>query len=38
MPAEKISLEHAKQDKLFYFVANVLVYRPKDGRAIELFS
>ena len=34
MPASKISLEHAKQDKLFYFVANVLVYRPSDGRCL----
>ncbi|MGC9968749.1 MAG: NUDIX domain-containing protein [Minisyncoccia bacterium] len=36
MPAQKISLEHAKQDKLFYFVANVLVYRPSDGRCLIL--
>ncbi len=35
MPAEKISTEHAKQNKLFYFVANVLVYR-EDGRCLIL--
>ncbi len=27
MPAEKISIDNAKKDKLFYFVANVVVYR-----------
>jgi len=36
MPAEKISLEQAKQNKLFYFVANVLVYRESDGRCLLL--
>lgn len=36
MPAEKISLEHAKQDKLFYFVANVVVYREQDSRCLIL--
>jgi 8-oxo-dGTP pyrophosphatase MutT (NUDIX family) len=36
MTAEKISLEHAKEDKLFYFVANVLVYRKSDGRCLIL--
>ena len=36
MPASKISLEHAKQDKLFYFVANVVVYRESDGRCLIL--
>src|SRR3989344_5753650 len=36
MPASKISLEHAKQDKLFYFVANVVVYRESDGRCLLL--
>lgn len=35
MPAEKISLDNAKQDKLFYFVANVVVYRD-DGRCLIL--
>lgn len=36
MKAEKISLEHAKSDKLFYVVANVVVYRPEDGRCLIL--
>lgn len=36
MPAQKISLEHTKQDKLFYFVANVVVYRPSDRRCLIL--
>ncbi|MEK7507586.1 MAG: NUDIX domain-containing protein [Patescibacteria group bacterium] len=36
MPAKKISIERAKQDKLFYFVANVVVYRPSDGRCLIL--
>ena len=36
MPAEKISLEEAKQDKLFYFVATVVVYREADGRCLIL--
>ena len=36
MPAEKISLENAKEDKLFYFVANVVVFRESDGRCLIL--
>ena len=36
MPAEKISLDQAKQDKLFYVVANVVVYRASDGRCLVL--
>ncbi|MDD5251864.1 MAG: NUDIX domain-containing protein [Patescibacteria group bacterium] len=36
MPAEKISLDQAKSDKLFYFVANVVIYRPTDGRCLIL--
>lgn len=36
MPAEKIDLEAAKPDKLFYFVANVVVYRVSDGRCLLL--
>lgn len=36
MPAEKISLKKAKEDKLFYFVANVVVYRESDGRCLIL--
>ncbi len=35
-PAEAISLAAAKQDKLFYFVANVVVYRESDGRCLLL--
>jgi ADP-ribose pyrophosphatase YjhB (NUDIX family) len=36
MPSDKISLEKAKQDKLFYFVANVIVYRESDKRCLIL--
>jgi 8-oxo-dGTP pyrophosphatase MutT (NUDIX family) len=36
MPAEKISIEHAKKDKLFYFVANAVVYRESDQRCLIL--
>ncbi len=36
MPAEKISIDHAKQDKLFYFVANVVVFRESDQRCLIL--
>jgi 8-oxo-dGTP pyrophosphatase MutT (NUDIX family) len=36
MPAEKISLQNAKGDKLFYFVANVVVYRESDSRCLIL--
>ena len=36
MPAEKITLDHAKHDKLFYFVANVVVYRESDQRCLIL--
>ncbi len=36
MPAQKISLEKAKPDKLFYFVANVVPYRASDGRCLIL--
>ncbi|TSC81889.1 MAG: Uncharacterized protein G01um101419_722 [Parcubacteria group bacterium Gr01-1014_19] len=36
MLAEKISLENAKKDKLFYFVANVVVYRVSDGKCLIL--
>lgn len=34
--ANKISLDKAKQDKLFYFVVNVVVYRESDGRCLLL--
>lgn len=36
MPAEKISIESAKKEKLFYFVANVIVYRESDKRCLIL--
>ncbi|MBI4151511.1 NUDIX domain-containing protein [Candidatus Woesearchaeota archaeon] len=36
MPAKEISLEHAKSDKLFYLVANVVIYRKEDGRCLIL--
>lgn len=36
MPADKISIDNAKQDKLFYFVANAVVYRETDGRCLIL--
>lgn len=36
MPAKKISLEMAKKDKLFYFVANVVIYRKNDSRCLIL--
>lgn len=36
MVAGKISLDNAKKDKLFYFVANVVVYRQRDGRCLIL--
>lgn len=36
MPAERISLEKAKENKLFYVVANVVVWRPSDGRCLLL--
>lgn len=36
MPAEKISLDQAKQDKLVYFVANAVVVRKSDGRSLIL--
>ncbi len=36
MPADRISLDNAKREKLFYFVANVVVYRESDGRCLIL--
>jgi len=36
MPATKISLDNAKREKLFYFVANVVIYRESDGRCLIL--
>jgi 8-oxo-dGTP pyrophosphatase MutT (NUDIX family) len=36
MPATEISTAKAKQDKLFYFVANVVVFRESDERCLVL--
>jgi 8-oxo-dGTP pyrophosphatase MutT (NUDIX family) len=36
MPASKISIDNAKKDKLFNFLANVVVYRESDGRCLVL--
>lgn len=36
MPAKEISIENAKKDKLFYFVANVVVFRDSDNRCLIL--
>lgn len=36
MKALKISLDNAKKDKLFYFVANVIVYRESDKKCLIL--
>lgn len=36
MPAEKISLDNAKKEKLFYFVANVVICRKSDGKCLIL--
>lgn len=36
MPADSISLDKAKQDKLFYFVANAIVVRRSDMRCLIL--
>lgn len=36
MPAQKISLQNAKEDKLFYVVANAVVYRESDKRCLIL--
>ncbi len=36
MPAQKISIDNAKQDKLFYFVANVVVFRESDNKCLIL--
>jgi len=36
MPAEKITLDNAKHDKLFYLVANVVIYREEDGKCLIL--
>jgi len=36
MPAKEISIDAAKPDKLFYFVANVVVVRKEDMRCLIL--
>ena len=36
MAIEKISIEKAKKDKLFYFVTTTVVYRESDGRGLIL--
>jgi len=36
MPANKISLDKAKQNKLFYFVANVVIFRDEDSKFLIL--
>lgn len=36
MTAKQISIEKAKKDKLFYFVANVVVYRDSDKKCLIL--
>jgi ADP-ribose pyrophosphatase YjhB (NUDIX family) len=36
MPASRISLDKAKPNKLFYVVANVMVYRDSDQRCLIL--
>ena len=36
MPAKEISINNAKKDKLFYFVANVVVFRESDKRCLIL--
>lgn len=36
MVADKISIDKAKKEKLFYFVANVVVYREEDKRCLIL--
>ncbi len=36
MPAQKISIEKDKPDKLFYFVANGIIFRESDGRCLIL--
>jgi 8-oxo-dGTP pyrophosphatase MutT (NUDIX family) len=36
MTPGKISIDQAKPDKLFYFIANVSIYRESDGRCLIL--
>jgi len=35
-PANKMSIDNAKQNKLFYFVANVVIYRDSDKKCLIL--
>ena len=36
MPADKVSVDAAKPDKLFYFVCTVVPYRTADGKCLLL--
>jgi 8-oxo-dGTP pyrophosphatase MutT (NUDIX family) len=36
MPADRVSVDHAKFDKLFYFVCTVIPYRKEDGKCLIL--
>lgn len=36
MPAKRISIDNAKKNKLFYFVANAIVFRESDKRCLIL--
>lgn len=36
MPADRVSVDHAKPDKLFYFVCTVIPYRTEDGKCLIL--
>jgi len=36
MPSDKISIDNAKKDKLFYFVANAVVFRDSDKKCLIL--
>ena len=36
MPAKKISIDNAKKNKLFYFVANAVIFRESDKRCLIL--
>ncbi len=36
MPAKKVSIDNAKKKKLFYFVANAVIFRESDKRCLIL--
>jgi len=36
MPSDRISLDNAKKEKLFYFVANVVIFREEDEKCLIL--